>query len=180
MRQGTLGAMTATHGPRARSVAEADAVPAYADDAGPLSLFTHLARTALFLETLQTECLAPHGLGFTDYAVLRVLHAEPSPHRLSPSRLADAVLCTSGGMTKIVDRLERAGMVVRETDPTDRRGVLVRLTRVGARTSTAASAAYADGRLRVLGRLGAREAAAIDRSLRQLLAAFEADRKDRS
>jgi DNA-binding MarR family transcriptional regulator len=171
--------MTATHGARAVATTGAPADPASDDDPNPLALFTHLARTALFLERLQTECLAPHGLSFTDYAVLRVLQAEPAPHRLSPSRLADAVLCTSGGMTKIVDRLARAGLVVRETDPTDRRGVLVGLTRAGARTGTAASATYAEGRARVLARLGASEAKAIDRNLRRLLETFEADRKDR-
>jgi DNA-binding MarR family transcriptional regulator len=108
-----------------------------------------------------------------------VLQAEPAPHRLSPSRLADAVLCTSGGMTKIVDRLVRAGLVARETDPTDRRGVLVRLTAAGVRIASAASTTYADGRARVLSLLGEREVATIDRGLRRLLEAFEADRKDR-
>lgn len=170
--------MTVLQGAGAPARAPAD--PASVDDPDPLAVFTHLARTALFLETLQDECLAPHGLGFTDYAVLRVLHNEPAPHQLSPSRLAEAVLCTSGGMTKVVDRLTRAGLVSRETDPRDRRGVLVRLTPAGRRTSTAASATYAAGRARVLARLRSKDAAAIDAGLRRLLAAFEADRADQA
>ena len=100
-------------------------------DTGPLVLFTHLARTTLFLESLQQECLAPFGLSFGDYMVIRVLRYAGAPHRLSPTRIGELVLRTSGGMTKIIDRLERAGLVRRRPDPQDKRGVLVTLTEAG-------------------------------------------------
>lgn len=147
-------------------------------DAETLGLFTRLARTALFLEALQAECLGPHGLSFTDYAVLRVLSAGAPTHGVSPSRLAEAVLTSSGGMTKIIDRLGRAGLVERSTDPNDRRGILVTLTAAGRATSDAASASYVKGRTRVLARLAPAERAAIDDGLQRLLQAFEDDRSD--
>jgi DNA-binding MarR family transcriptional regulator len=149
-----------------------------AGPAGPLVLFTHLARTALFLEALQDECLRPHGLSFSDYSVLRVLRTSGPPHRLSPKRLAEETLRTTGGMTKIVDRLERAGLVARTPDPADRRGVLVALTRRGVTAADRASDEYATGRKLVLARLTPAEIEDIDAALRRLLEVFEADRSE--
>jgi DNA-binding MarR family transcriptional regulator len=148
-------------------------------EGGPLVLFTHLARTALYLEALQDECLAPSGISFGDYSVLRVLRNIGPPHRLPPSRLAEVVLRTTGGMTKIVDRLERAGLVERERDPLDRRGVLVRLTRRGAAVSDRASEAYTVGRARILARLDPAEVDELDAAIARLLEVFRADHDDR-
>src|SRR5688500_3318441 len=41
--------------------------------ARPRAVFTQLARTGLFLDALQEECLADFGISFSDYAVLRIL-----------------------------------------------------------------------------------------------------------
>jgi DNA-binding MarR family transcriptional regulator len=145
-------------------------------EGGPLVLFTYLARTALYLEALQDECLAGSGISFGDYSVLRVLRNIGAPHRMAPSRLAEVVLRTTGGMTKIVDRLERAGLVERERDPADRRGVLVRLTRRGMTVSDRASAAYTVGRERILARLDPAEVDELDAAMRRLLEVFRDDR----
>jgi DNA-binding MarR family transcriptional regulator len=141
---------------------------------GPFALFTHLARTSLFLEALQDECLSPFGISFGDYAVLRLL--QESNESMPPSRLAELVLRTTGGMTKIVDRLERLGHVRRTPDPDDGRGVLVSLTPKGRRTCDKSSAAYTAGRTRVLAHLGTDDVVTIDRALARLLDAFEQDR----
>lgn len=143
---------------------------------GPFGLFTHLARTSLFLDALQEECLAPFGIAFGDFAALRLLQDAPDGRPLSPTRLAELVVLTTGGMTKVIDRLERLGMVRRMRDPNDGRGVLVMLTPKGRRTCDRASAAYVAGRERVLARLEPDEIATIDDALAKLLAAFEADR----
>lgn len=144
------------------------------NDVVSLELFTHLARTSLLLSNLQEVCLEPFGLRFGDYTVLRVLQAN-APVRLSPRRLADEVLCTTGGMTKMLDRLERAGLVARGPDATDKRGLLIELTRAGDRVSTLASDAYRTERERLLAQLESHEVVAIDHGLRRLLAVFEAD-----
>src|SRR5689334_10812464 len=131
----------------------------------PLALFTTLARTALFLEALQEECLAPFGLSFGDYAVLRLLEAPPAGMPLTPTRLAEMAVRTTGGMTKTLDRLARQGLVRRRPDPADGRGVLVALTAKGRRTAEEASAAYVVGRQRVLDHLDSGEAEEIDLAL---------------
>jgi DNA-binding MarR family transcriptional regulator len=147
---------------------------------GPSALFTHLARTSLFLEALQDECLAPFGIGFGDFAVLRLLQDAPAGRPMSPTRLAELVVRTTGGMTKVVDRLERLGHVRRMPDPRDGRGVLVTLTAKGRRTCDKASAAYGAGRERVLARLDADEVATIDTAIARLLDVFEDDRDEQA
>jgi DNA-binding MarR family transcriptional regulator len=137
-----------------------------------LELFTHLARTSLLLANVQEASLAPFGLRFGDYTVLRVLQAN-APVQLSPSRLADEVLCTTGGMTKMLDRLERGGLVVRRPDPADKRGLLIELTTKGDQLSTRASDAYRAERERLLAQLAPHEVGEIDDGLRRLLTVLE-------
>jgi DNA-binding MarR family transcriptional regulator len=136
-------------------------------------LFTSLARATLLLESLQQECLDPIGVTFVEYSVLRVL----MDGALSLSRLAEAAVRTTGGMTKIVDRLERRKLVERTPDPADRRGVLVGLTEEGRELSRKASDAYGIGRDRILEHLSRDEREAIERGLDRLVTAFEEDRK---
>src|SRR4051812_46759981 len=56
--------------------------------------------------------------------------------------LARALRVTVGGTSKLVDRIERAGLIAREPDPDDRRASRVVLTTVGKRKLTAALKTY--------------------------------------
>lgn len=73
------------------------------------------------------------GQDFTmeDYGTLHELMVQPHPTEATPSQLAEAVGVTKASMTGRLDRLERSGMITRETDSTNRRRVLVRPTRAG-------------------------------------------------
>ncbi len=144
---------------------------------GSLGLFTTLARTGLFLQALQRECLADHELAFSEFSVLRILQAAPDK-QLPPSVLAEKIVYTTGAMTKIVDRLQRAGLVERAPDPADRRGVLVQITPLGQRTANDTADTYQAGRERVLARLDEREAEQIHNSLQRLLEVLETDRSE--
>ena len=69
------------------------------------------------------EALADHlGLNPTDLRCLELVIADPG---LTPSRLADLAGLTTGAVTGVVDRLERAGFVLRQPDPADRRSVTI-------------------------------------------------------
>ncbi len=69
------------------------------------------------------EALAEHlGLNPTDLRCLELVIAAPG---LTPSRLAELAGVTSGAVTGVVDRLERAGYVTRRPDPSDRRSVTI-------------------------------------------------------
>ncbi len=149
---------------------------AAAEDAAarPIELFTKLSRTGLLLDALQRECLEPYGLAFAEYSVLRLLQAEPK-RRLSPSRLAERIVRTTGAVTKLVDRLESAGLVERRPDENDGRAVHVRLTAAGSRLASAASRAYTAGRERVLTGLTQSEIQATMQSLDRLIELLEID-----
>ncbi|QWF84764.1 MarR family winged helix-turn-helix transcriptional regulator [Amycolatopsis sp. CA-230715] len=70
------------------------------------------------------------GLHATDAAALaEILYAEDKGVPLSPARLAERVSLTSGATTNLLNRLERAGHVVRIRDQADRRVVTLRASR---------------------------------------------------
>ncbi len=155
-------------------IVRAAAADEEAEPIRPNDLFTKLARTGLLLDALQRECLEPHGLAFAEYSVLRILQGEPR-RRLSPSRLAERIVRTTGAVTKLVDRLEGAGLVERRPDESDGRAVQVQLTAAGARLANAASRAYTAGRERVLARLSEGEVRATMASLDRLIELLEND-----
>lgn len=142
--------------------------------AQPGDLFTKLSRTALLLEALQRECLEPHGLAFAEYSVLRLLQAEPQ-RRLAPKHLAERIVRTTGAITKLVDRLESAGLVLRRPDESDGRGVQVQLTAAGGRLANAASRAYTAGRARILAQLSEAEIETTMERLDRLIELLEND-----
>jgi DNA-binding MarR family transcriptional regulator len=147
----------------------------YLSEPGAVGLFTRLTRVGLLVEAFQHRCLDPFGLRFIDYSVLRVLELVGEPHRMSPTELSEIVVRSSGGMTQILDRLERAGLVARTPDPADRRKVLVALTDEGMRTADAANARYAAERERLLADLSPDEVQRLDDAIHRLLEVLTAD-----
>ena len=79
---------------------------------------------------LDRELQEAQALPLTHYEVLIYLHAAPG-RRLRMSELASSVLLSQSGVTRLVDRLERDGLVARERCDDDRRGLFARLTPAG-------------------------------------------------
>ncbi|HET8990472.1 MAG TPA: MarR family transcriptional regulator [Acidimicrobiales bacterium] len=75
---------------------------------------------------LEAECGLP--LAWFD-VLLRLRRSEDG--RLKMSQMADAIVHSTGGTTRLVDRLEEAGLVVRQNCPNDRRAVYVAITPAG-------------------------------------------------
>jgi len=84
--------------------------------------------------SLEQEC----GVSHLMFEVLLILGRAGEPG-LSMRAIAQEQVLTTGGMTRLVDRMETAGLVERTEDPSDRRGRLVRLTSQGEETAVAAS-----------------------------------------
>ncbi len=71
-----------------------------------------------------------HGLPLGSYEVL--LHLADAPeHSLRMGALADGLLLSRSGLTRLVDRLAARGLVERHSCPDDRRGTFARLTSAG-------------------------------------------------
>ena len=106
---------------------------------------------------------------FGEFEVLAALLRSGPPYQMSPTRLVDAVVLSSGAMTNRIDRVEALGLVERLPDPSDRRGTLVALTREGRQTVDAAVVAHLANEERLLGALSSTERGTIARLLRKLL-----------
>ncbi|MFF4857433.1 MarR family winged helix-turn-helix transcriptional regulator [Streptomyces rubiginosohelvolus] len=77
--------------------------------------------------TLFNQAMADHlGLHPTDLQCVSLLALEPCPR--TTGEIAELTGLTSGSATRLVDRLQRAGLAERHPDPHDRRKMLVALT----------------------------------------------------
>jgi DNA-binding MarR family transcriptional regulator len=101
------------------------------------------AHNAIMRE-LERQLDEADGLTLSDYDVLVQLAQAPE-RQLRPAELARAVLLTRSGITRLVQGLERAGLVDRVACPDDRRGSLVRLTPQGADVLRRASRTHLAG-----------------------------------
>lgn len=120
---------------------------------------------ALFKE-LDAELQAAHGLPLSSYEVLLTLDSAPSGE-MRMSEIADSVLLSRSGLTRLVDRLERDGLLERRECSTDKRGANAAITEEGRRRFRAARDTHLKGvRTRFLGRLGGED-------LRSLAQAWE-------
>jgi DNA-binding MarR family transcriptional regulator len=98
---------------------------------------------ALTIRELDAELTRSHGLPLTEYDVLYQLAAAPG-HRLRMMDLADAVLLTRGGVTRLVERLVARGLVKRLSNPGER-AVEAQLTDEGLRVFRSASRVHFRG-----------------------------------
>jgi DNA-binding MarR family transcriptional regulator len=130
---------------------------------------------AVVTRYLEGELLAEHELPLPAYDVLVQLVEAPD-HRLRMTELADAVLLSRSGLTRLVDRLEREGLVQREACLTDGRGLYAVLTDAGVERLRTASGTHLRGVYRrFVSRLGARDVKALQRMLTKLLDEDEID-----
>ncbi|HEU0169678.1 MAG TPA: MarR family transcriptional regulator, partial [Chloroflexota bacterium] len=86
------------------------------------AVFQALRGLAAEIDGLDEVAATRFGVNRTD---LRVLELLGSGRATSPTALAAALGFTTGGMTAVIDRLERAGYARRRPDPHDRRKVVV-------------------------------------------------------
>ena len=100
-------------------------------DATELRAWRGLLRAhALLVKRLDAELEAAHGLPLTSYEVLlHLAHSEAGKMRMCD--VAESVLLSRSGLTRLVDRLERDGYVERVSCPDDARGAFARLTEAG-------------------------------------------------
>src|SRR3954463_7324621 len=96
------------------------------------------------VKALDAELLAAHGLPLTSYEVLINLQAAPGRRRRM-AELADGVLLSRSGTTRLVDRLERDGLINRDVCDSDGRGCFAVLTDDGDAVLAKARATHLEG-----------------------------------
>jgi DNA-binding MarR family transcriptional regulator len=121
------------------------------------------------LDRAMEETLAAHDLNRGEWRLLGALRRSGPPYRRSPGQLAREMDLSSGAMTNRLDRLEAAGLIRRQPDPSDRRGLLVELTDAGWQAWQASTGTQATKEALIASALTAREKAQLNVLLRRLL-----------
>jgi DNA-binding MarR family transcriptional regulator len=143
-------------------------------DVEPMQVLSRISRLARHLDIARRGAFADHGLESWEFDVLSALRRQGPPFQLTPGALLRATLVTSGTMTNRIDRLAAAGLVRREPDPRDKRGVLVTLTRRGQESVDAALADLLRRERVLLAGLNAVDRRRLADLMRILLAPFDA------
>lgn len=140
----------------------------------PMALFGRLAEAAeLAMRDHKNPIFAQAGLQPGEFDVLATLRRSGAPYMLSPTRLYEAAMISSGGMTNRIDRLEKAGFVERRPDPADRRGKLIALTDAGKRVIDETIDRHVANEARLLTALTANEQETLNALLRKLIARLQ-------
>jgi len=142
-------------------------------DVAPLQVLSRVSRLARHLDIARRGAFAAHDLESWEFDVLSALRRAGPPFQLTPGALLRATLVTSGTMTNRIDRLAAAGLVSREPDPRDRRGVLVTLSGRGRDVVDAAFADLLEREHALLSRLGPEQRHVLADLLRTLLVPFD-------
>lgn len=144
-------------------------------DVTALGLVGRLFRVTQLADRALEEGLATHDLQPGWFDVLAALRRAGGPYELSPGRLMRALMLSSAGMTKRLDRMAAAGLVERRPDPGDRRGVLVRLRPRGKELVDETLGPHVEREERLLAALSSAERRTLDVLLRKILAELEPD-----
>jgi len=99
---------------------------------------------AELVRELDAELAREHDMPLSSYEVLLFLN-DSAEGRMRMSELADSVLLSRSGLTRLVDRLERQGLLRRERCESDARGFFAEITPEGRRAFAMARKTHLDG-----------------------------------
>lgn len=135
------------------------------------STFTHVC------DLLAREMEDETGLPFDRYSLLLML-AQADGGELRPSDLADVLPITPSGVTRLIDRLERDGVVERRACAADGRGTIVALTEHGEKVFRRAGRVHLRGIEQHIGaKLTSGEMAELRRIMTKLATGIDAKRE---
>ena len=137
-------------------------------DTSPMGVIGRISRLCREIERRLEPVYAASGLEPGWYDVLATLRRAGPPYRVRPTDFAETLMLTSSGTTKRLDRLEAAGHITRERDPSDRRGVLIALTPQGRSLIDNAAGKHLANERRILSGLSAEEQLQLADLLRKL------------
>jgi len=116
--------------------------------------YLSIQRTETVLHDAMDRVLKPHGIAQTQYNVLRMLRGA-GPEGLCRNDIRDRLITRMPDVTRLLDRMEEAGLVVRIRSTDDRRLVHTRLTKQGRTLVDRLDDEVADEHERQLGHMSA-------------------------
>ncbi|MDX1389868.1 MAG: MarR family transcriptional regulator [Acidobacteriota bacterium] len=114
--------------------------------------YLNLVRSGALLQHSFAEMMKPYGITSTQYNVLRILRGVGRAG-LCRHEIRDRMLTPVPDVTRLLDRLEKAGLVTRERSDADRRMVTARITEEGLATLAALDGPTARELDRLLGHM---------------------------
>jgi DNA-binding MarR family transcriptional regulator len=141
-------------------------------DLAVVDLTRRAARLGVILQDRLADCLEPWDLTRADFNVLNVLRSSGDPYELRPSELRERLMLSSGGVSNVCGRLERAGHVERRRDESDGRGWRVRLTPSGVETAEETMRAWATEQEQLYSGVSDEQARTASAALREVLLAI--------
>ena len=141
-------------------------------DVAVMGSFLRLAQLMNLALKALDDGLATYGVNLGEFDVLAALRRAGAGATRTPTALARVAMVSPGGMTNRLDRLERAGLIVRTPDPQDRRGSLVALTPKGRETADRGVEAIVAAETALTADVSPTERARFDRTLDKLIAAL--------
>lgn len=116
---------------------------------------------------------AEFGLKPRMFLVLSALYRSGRPYTLPPAALTRYLMWSSGGLSQLLDRMTSAGLITRQSDPNDGRGVLVALTAKSQQMMVALYSAHSRTERRLISGLSKSDREALVSLLRKLLISIE-------
>ncbi|TFC21811.1 MarR family winged helix-turn-helix transcriptional regulator [Cryobacterium glucosi] len=142
-------------------------------DVAPQAVIGRLHRLAAHLTGELASVYRAHDLGEGEFDVLAALRRAGSPYERAPRELADHTMVTTGAMTKRLDRLAAAGLIVRRHVAGDGRRRVVALTPRGLDVIDAAFADHMDNERRLVDQLSDDDRDRLEAILTRWLRAYE-------
>lgn len=142
-------------------------------DTSPMEIIGRILRTEHLAGARIRRVLRDGGLDRGGFDVLATLRRSGAPYRLTPTRLYQELVLTSGAITHRVDALAKAGLVERLSAGQDRRSNLVGLTAEGKSVADRAMAANLECEAGMIASLSAADRELLGTLLKRLLQGIE-------
>lgn len=139
-------------------------------DTTPMAVFGRIHRISKAMGDALEMTFGRYGIGRGEFDVVATLRRSGTPYTLSPRQLSATLMLTTGGMTGRLDKLEKAGLLCRNPDPDDRRGLRVTITDRGLALIDEAVEAGLEVQREALTGLDATEVATLTALLRKVMA----------
>jgi DNA-binding MarR family transcriptional regulator len=146
-------------------------------DSWPSGIAGRILRLSTFIRRTGENLVAPLGLSWETFEMIAALRRQGPPFAMNPTAIYKSVMLTSGAMTARLDRAEEAGLITRSSDPNDRRGTIISLTKKGKKLADESIELYFKSLGEIWGPIGERGLAQVTQLLAALLAITESRTK---
>ena len=142
-------------------------------DTAPMETVGRILRIEFLFRARARQIVARYGIDLGGLDVLATLRRSGSPYQMTPTRLYQELVLTSGAMTHRMDALEKAGLLERRSDPRDRRSMVACLTPKGRQVIDKAMAEHMASEAEVAAHLSMKERQTLAQLLKKLLLEME-------